>query len=150
MSDLIDHVGRNPIHDEESIVKYWCGIFGEYIEESQYKTDICLTMDEAAKYIFSLPHYSSEFQSFGEREAETTIIPIIVRIMRDGRRITSVESLYNDIVQYFNLKQPMFDEFRMNGAIDIEAELTAKFAEEYVGITSDGVQPIKTFKRHRF
>ncbi len=89
-----------------------------------------------------------QIKSNGEKRTETVIFPIIYRIVKRNCKIGDVVSLYNEVVQYFNINETSITEMEASSynRIDAEAEYTALFCEQYIERCTDPITPIKFVK----
>ncbi len=80
----------------EELVLKWRNVFGweEYIDDTVDEQMLALKMETAAMYIISLPYNNTETMglngSRSEKMIETSIFPIICRVIKNGGRIGEI------------------------------------------------------------
>ena len=134
----------------EELVEKWRNVVGweDYIGDLDEEL-LALKMEEAARYIMDLPYNQSDnpIKSRSESFVETSIFPIIFRVMKKDIRIGNIESFYSDLILFFNQNRGIHSEYENHPHIDIEAELCALFVEEYVERKRDPIIPRKFVKQ---
>jgi hypothetical protein len=130
------------MEDIDEIVNKWkeTGLLEELPEYR--KSTMALLCERMAKYIMGL---DLGIKSYGEEMTETIIFPIVYRIIKNGRHIDDVVSLYNEVVHYMNINKERIKEAQATAYfnIDIEAEFTMMFVEEYLRRPQDPIKPLK-------
>lgn len=134
----------------EDLVQKWRNVFGweNYIGDLDEEL-LALKMEEAARYILDLPYQQLDtpLKSTSESLVETCIFPIIFRVMKKEIRIGDIQSFYDELINFFNQNITTIHEFQGHPHIDIEAELSAIFVEEYVERKRDPIIPRKFVKK---
>jgi hypothetical protein len=92
--------------------------------------------EEMASYITDL---NLTDKDFGQDTIETIIFPIMYRITNSGGKINDIPHLYNDCVNFINNKKDDVIELKKgyDFSIDIEAELTGMYVENYLKLNKD-------------
>jgi len=87
--------------------------------------------EEMVSYIVGLKLIDKDF---GQDTIETIIFPIMYRITKSGGKINDIPHLYKDCVNFINDKKDEVIEFQKeyDFSIDIEAELTGMYVENYL------------------
>jgi hypothetical protein len=139
MSQLLNYIRRNNL---ETIIDKW-GSVGllEQLSVTQ-KPIVAMLYERVAIHIIDL----NLTRTFGEKRTETTIFPIIYRIIKYNGRIDDVISLYNEVVQLLDENEILLSSFNRAtySRTDIEAELTAQFCDEYINRYRDPITPRKS------
>lgn len=93
-------------------------------------------LEEMAGYILGLKLTDKDF---GQDTIETIIFPIMYRITKSGGKINDISHLYNDCVNFINNKKDDVIELKKgyDFSIDIEAELTGMYVENYLKLNKD-------------
>ena len=130
------------MEDIETLINKWGG-WGLLEDLSITQKPIAAMLYERmASHIVGL---DLDNMSGGERRTETVIFPIIYRIIKRHCKIDDVVSLYNEVVQYFNIHETEILECEAvaYNRIDAEAEYTAQFCEAYIDRYRDPMAPSK-------
>ena len=118
------------------LVSKW-NTFGLLSELSDEKKLVLAPLyEEMASYIVGLKLID---KNFGQYTIETIIFPIMYRITKSGGKINDISHLYNDCVDFINNKKDEVIEFQKgyDFSIDIEAELTGMYVENYLKLNKD-------------
>ena len=121
---------------KKDLVSKW-NTFGLLSELSVEKKLVLAPLyEEMISYIVGL---NLTGKDFGQDTIETIIFPIMYRITNSGGKINDIPHLYNDCVNFINNKKDDVIELK-NGydfSIDIEAELTGMYVENYLNQNKD-------------
>ena len=121
---------------KEDLVSKWSsfGLMGDLSVER--KLILAPLHEEMAGYIIDL---NLTDKNFGQDTIETIIFPIMYRITNSGGKINDISHLYNDCVNFINNKKDDVIELKKgyDFSIDIEAELTGMYVENYLKLNKD-------------
>ena len=116
---------------KEDLVSKWntFGLMGDLSVER--KLILAPLYEEMANYIIDL---NLTDKNYGQNIIEPIIFPIMYRITKSGGKINDISHLYNDCVNFINNKKDDVIELKKgyNFSIDIEAELTGMYVENYL------------------
>jgi len=122
--------------NKEELVSKWnsIGLLGELSVER--KLVLAPLYEEMISYIVGLKLIDKDF---GQDTIETIIFPIMYRITKSGGKINDISHLYNDCVDFINDKKDDVIELKKgyDFSIDIEAELTGMYVENYLKLNKD-------------
>ncbi|MDB4335578.1 hypothetical protein N9994_00785 [bacterium] len=121
---------------KEDLVSKW-NTFGLLSELSVEKKLVLAPLyEEMISYIVGLKLID---KNFGQYTIETIIFPIMYRITNYGGKINDISHLYNDCVNFINNKKDDVIELKKgyDFSIDIEAELTGMYVENYLKLNKD-------------
>ena len=134
---------------DEELINKWGGIglLGTLPEDK--KAELAVLYELMARHILSL--YIPE-PSYGEKTAESSVFPIMYRIISKGGYISDVDSLYNDLVCFFDNSFLLVDDILRSTtfSIDVESELSFMYIEHYLDRCKDPIKPIKKINRFRW
>tara|TARA_Y100000389_G_C17467740_1_gene527240 strand:- start:2943 stop:3383 length:441 start_codon:yes stop_codon:yes gene_type:complete len=137
----------------DEIVRKWRNLFiwETYIDETIDEVALALKMEFMARHIISLPYNEPNQQKTDvESLIETSIFPIIFRIIKNGGIIGDVGDFYDEVLTfYYNNIQSIRETQMIYNGIDIEAELCSIFCENYVYTHKNEFKPIKFITKHR-
>ena len=121
---------------KEELVSKW-NTFGLLNELSVEKKLVLAPLyEEMISYIVGL---NLTDKNYGQDTIETIIFPIMYRITNSGGKINDIPHLYNDCVNFINNKKDDVIELKKgyDFSIDIEAELTGMYVENYLKLDKD-------------
>ena len=121
---------------KEDLVSKW-NTFGLLSELSVEKKLVLAPLyEEMDNYIIDL---NLTDKNYGQNTIETIIFPIMYRITNSGGKINDIPHLYNDCVNFINNKKDDVIELKKgyDFSIDIEAELTGMYVENYLNQNKD-------------
>lgn len=156
MSELLNFISRSLPGDEDVVIDRWSNVFDfdrfNGGMEMDMKRTLSLKMEEVARYMVSLPQHQPGYgQNRVEALVDVCIFPIIYRVIKNsGQIIPDVERFYEEVTQFYTVNLPTIIEHHGVNGVDMEAELTAQFSEDYKDKSRDGVEPIKKVFRHKF
>ncbi len=137
----------------EELVEKWRNAFGweDYIDETIDEVALALKMESMARHIISLPYNEPNQQKTDvESLIETSIFPIIFRIIKNGGIIGDVGDFYDEVLRfYYNNIQSIRELQTIHNGIDIEAELCSIFCENYTYKPKNNFKPIKFINKHK-
>ena len=121
---------------KEDLVSKWnsIGLMGDL--SVKRKLVLAPLYEEMANYIIDL---NLTDKNYGQNTIETIIFPIMYRITNSGGKINDIPHLYNDCVNFINNKKDDVIELKKgyDFSIDIEAELTGMYVENYLKLNKD-------------
>jgi hypothetical protein len=155
MSELLHFIERSLPGDEDTIIDRWSNVFDfdgfNGGMEPELKRTLAFKMEEVARYMVSLPHHQSGYgQNYVEKLVDVCIFPIIYRVIKHyNQTIPDIIHFYEEVTHFYTVNESLIREHHGMNGIDMEAELTAQFSEEYKDKT-DGIEPIKRNYKHKF
>lgn len=133
--------------DIEELVLKWRNLFdwGSFINNTVDEQILALKMEMASRYIINLPYNNDDSRS--RRMIETSIMPIIFRIINNGGEIGEIPIFYDRLLLFYNRNMDTITDLRyVHSGIDVEAELCALFTQEYLSDNYNPITPKKFLK----
>ena len=115
----------------------------EYLNSDELKCTLATKFEELAHYLIE---YTGEYDF--EEMVTTVSFPIVRRVYSQGKRIDNIPSFVHELNDYWTsgyVRGMIMEHHGVNG-IDMEAELTAEFADKY-GV--DKIKPKQWVTKHK-